>query len=140
MPTKCLALACENDQDSGGMWCERHRLAEERLVARRQISAQAWADVVAERSSQRAKGYTAEHDDAHTNGELTRAAIAYAASACGESYTADHFFPWGLGFEEDEDSERALLVKAAALLVAEIERLDRRDAMQAPPPPVESLP
>lgn len=83
-------------------------------------------DVMAERARQVAKGYAAEHDDEHSDCELARAAACYAVGS--ELHYRDvPIWPWGT-FEQGQDYRRAL-VKAAALLLAEIERVDRRDGV-----------
>ena len=89
--------------------------------------ATAFADVAAERERQvTAKGYNEEHDDLHSNGSIAAAAISFTAAALGDGKLADAMYPFGLGFvAKRDDSPRALLVKAAALLIAEIERQDR---------------
>ena len=84
-------------------------------------------DIAAERQRQIEKeGWTAEHDDEHVHGDLSMAAAAYAASASGFPDWARRTFP----SQWDDDwfkpsSPRRDLVKAGALIVAEIERLDR---------------
>lgn len=74
-------------------------------------------------------GWTIEHDDEHTDGALAQAAIPYIQAACAEELglEADElgvFWPWTEPFEPKGD-RRELLLNAAALLVAELERLDR---------------
>lgn len=70
-------------------------------------------DVLAERARQRKK-WSATHDDEHTMHELAHAA---AALLLGSAH------PWGLA--NKHHSRRARLVVAAALVLAEIERVDR---------------
>jgi hypothetical protein len=74
-------------------------------------------------------GWTIERDDHHTEGELAQAAISYIQAACAEELGLDAeelgvFWPWTEPFEPKGD-RRELLLNAAALLVAELERLDR---------------
>lgn len=77
-------------------------------------------DIASERRRQiHEKGWTPEHDDTHDKGELVRAAICYA-----DPSLVDALWPFVGNFPLGSD-RRASLVKAAALLVAEIERLDR---------------
>lgn len=85
------------------------------------------AELAAERDRQVGpEGYTPEHDDAHTDGSLARAALAYvAASAIGWSVTAITCWPWEPAAFKPT-TRRRNLVKAGALLIAEIERLDRK--------------
>ena len=97
---------------------------------------QAAIDVLAERQRQiRAEGWTLEHDDEHSNGELSRAAASYALEAA--SQLSNHFgvaselavmavkqWPWVKGSQKPS-TERRNLIKAGALILAEIERMDR---------------
>jgi len=65
-------------------------------------------DVVAERRRQiEADGWDTGHDDEYVDGELAAAAAAYAISSRGDT------------------AKREDLVRAGALILAEIERLDR---------------
>ncbi|WP_221885594.1 hypothetical protein [Pseudomonas aeruginosa] len=118
---------------------------------------QAWLDVQAERRRQvEAEGWTPEHDDEHDSGELAAAGAAYALHA------ADHLNPYSQGDGGDEapscwpwhdgiagrgegpeksepawwkpTTPRRDLVKACALALAEIERLDRAGISQSPQP------
>jgi len=99
-------------------------------------------DVLAERRRQvEAEGWTPEHDDAHRQGTVTLAAASYALSA-SDSFSrftihdldakeiASAVWPWERRWFKDADKPRRKLVKAAALILAEIERLDRA-ALQA---------
>ncbi|HFK8587365.1 hypothetical protein B8B82_05545 [Pseudomonas aeruginosa] len=102
---------------------------------------QAWLDVQAERRRQiTAEGWTPEHDDEHADGQMAQAAGCYALHAGGigtdwldgRQNGAALFWPW------DKDSwkpttPRRDLVKACALALAEIERLDRATATQGGP-------
>lgn len=82
-------------------------------------------DVLSERARQESKGYDEEHDDRYTTNELARAAIVYALSGDGvKTSLGRKMYPWPEGTFKDE-GRRANLIKAAALLVAEIERMDR---------------
>jgi hypothetical protein len=89
-------------------------------------------EVMAERLRQVDKeGWSHEHDDEHTEFELTRAAVAYAlaATATPEQPTAEDMgevWPWDPLWWKPS-SPRRNLVKAAALIIAEIERLDRAE-------------
>lgn len=82
----------------------------------------AFRDVVKERHRQQVvKGFSAEQDDTYTCGELAAAAISYIEPVEAESY-------WPVDWHDDSfkpSDNRRNLVKAAALLIAEIERLDR---------------
>lgn len=82
-------------------------------------------EIQTERSRQIAiEGWSPDHDDQrHQEGDLGRAGAAYALKSAGVR-TAKKHWPWG-----DEGwkpkSKREDLIRAAALIVAEIERLDR---------------
>lgn len=92
------------------------------------------ADIQEERFRQiSAEGWTPEHDDTHTEGEIAMAAAAYAISGAGGRDTyrygrparlAEIVWPWSKAWWKPTDRRRDL-VKAAALIIAEIERLDR---------------
>lgn len=95
-------------------------------------------EIAAERRRQiEVKGWTPEHDDTHDLGELSLAAALYAlpyeAEIAGEpllpqdSYIVlDMALDLACGWTiKPEPDKRKGLIKAAALLVAEIERLDR---------------
>ncbi|MBN9304094.1 MAG: hypothetical protein BGO82_17115 [Devosia sp. 67-54] len=94
-------------------------------------------DVLMERSRQiAAEGWTAEHDDQHDDGQLARAAAAYAifaglprqfttlAQSMGRAIPM--IWPWDAGWWKPSEQNRRNLVKAGALILAELERLDRR--------------
>lgn len=83
-------------------------------------------DVLAERQRQvNAEGWTPEHDDTHSDGSLACAASCYACAAAGLD-DAERDWPWDGGFKHAHP--RRMLVKAGALILAEIERLDRAAA------------
>ena len=91
-------------------------------------------DVLAERMRQiSAEGWTPEHDDAHQHSELARAASCYAMGA-DLLHNGQHLSPppaplWPWSHEWWKPSEpRRMLVKAGALILAEIERIDRQQA------------
>lgn len=96
----------------------------------------ALADIAAERQRQvQQEGWTLDHDDRHDAGEMARAAACYALNA-GKDRSEDDFFagvsnaaihhswPWDRSWWKPKDPRRDL-VRAGALIVAEIERLDR---------------
>lgn len=71
------------------------------------------------------KGFDPTHDDeTHTNGGLVRAAICYAAEGSEKADCRSWLAPWG-GDDFTTGERRADLIRAAALLVAEAERIDR---------------
>lgn len=95
--------------------------------------ANAIADVVSERTRQIVdEGWTPEHDDAHSEGELARAGASYALMAFSpyKQNSLPARWPWRSRFWKPTTSRRDL-VKAAALIIAEIERIDRKAACDA---------
>ena len=82
-------------------------------------------DVMNERDRQwNEEGWTPEHDDQHSGGELAIAGACYALAASGAEAAGLDWWPWSFKWWKPGDRRRDL-VKAAALLLAEIERLDR---------------
>ncbi|HFZ1016596.1 TPA: hypothetical protein ACIJRM_005373 [Klebsiella oxytoca] len=95
------------------------------------------ANVLAERKRQvSVEGWTPSHDDAHKNNEMAFAAACYAFHAaaaswdledCGteyDSHPAPKNWPWEPEWWKPK-SARADLVRAGALILAELERIDR---------------
>lgn len=64
-------------------------------------------------------GWTAEHDDLYTSNELILAAVCYALPELKQEK-----WPWLNDYWKPKD-RRKNLVRAAALIVSEIERMDR---------------
>ena len=101
------------------------------VSGRPNVANQAVIDVFEERKRQVSElGWTLDHDDAHDGGELAAAAACYAQLAhspkCGLFIKPDDW-PW----HEDHwspSTPRRMLVKSGALILAEIERLDRMAA------------
>lgn len=99
-------------------------------------------DMLAERRRQvEAEGWTPKHDDEHDKGEMARAAACYAlhAGSCfawradayqsakpheGNPAAQDSLWPWDMQWWKPKDPRRDL-VRAGALILAELERLDR---------------
>ena len=104
-------------------------------------------EIVEERLRQQSEeGWTTDHDDGHTDGQMARAASAYAYFAAlpdkvrevdqiQPMHQYDDFvktnievvrrsWPWDWSWWKPKDRRRDL-IRAAALIVAEIERLDR---------------
>jgi hypothetical protein len=78
---------------------------------------------------QQEEGWSAAHDDAYRGEELRWAAVCYALYMTQQNPPA--FWPWPPEWWKPRD-RRANLVRAAALLIAEIERIDR-DALACKP-------
>lgn len=102
-------------------------------------------DVLTERRRQvTVEGWTPEHDAAHDCGELARAAACYALHAGsryawsheayqastpheGNPQTENSLWPWDQNWWKPKNPRRDL-VRAAALIIAEIERIDHAAA------------
>lgn len=88
---------------------------------------QAARDVLAERKRQiQVEGWTPEHDDVHTGRKLARAAACYAIAdgSFTPGLTPPLAWPWDHSWFKPRDA-RSNYVRAGALILAEIERLDR---------------
>ena len=88
-------------------------------------------DIAAERQRQiEGEGFSLSRDDGYVHGQLARAAAAYAEFAgFSDSWRRNYVgppraWPWGMQWWKPRD-RRTDLVRAGALIVAEIERLDR---------------
>ena len=93
-------------------------------------------DVLAERKRQiSVKGWTAEHDDTHNDGQMAMAAAYYAAHTVNTNHMPQYVkeaingmlsfcWPWSRKWWKPSTPRRNL-VKAGALIIAEIERIDR---------------
>lgn len=106
----------------------------------------ALVDVIAERRRQvEGEVWLPSHDDSHRRGEMIMAAVAYGTNAAVQIRMAEDgwpaeqivlkseaagppsLWPWSRSWWKPKGGARRILVKAAALLIAEIERLDRRE-------------
>lgn len=88
-------------------------------------------DVLAERQRQiSAEGWTPEHDDLYVDGEMAAAAACYTINAAGWAQKVltplSMLWPWAKSWWKPTTPRRDL-VKAGALILAEIERLDRKE-------------
>ncbi|EPB5124259.1 hypothetical protein ACRJX6_000209 [Klebsiella pneumoniae] len=109
---------CELFDDNTAL---RQRIAE---LESRTVTAAA-ADVLAERQRQvTAEGWTAERDDSYQNSELADAAACYAIHAHNQGFSTPAHWPWSPTWWKQTNPRRDL-VKAGALILAEIERIDR---------------
>jgi hypothetical protein len=88
-------------------------------------------DVLAERKRQvEVEGWTPAHDDEHAKGEMAYAAAAYAVHGGSDDQDRLHssfwsiLWPWQASWWKPTTRRRDL-VKAGALILAEIDRLDR---------------
>lgn len=100
------------------------------LKEREWMVSRAVQDVLTERRRQvDEEGWTPEHDDEHKNGEMALAAACYARGYSGHhgNYPEDSddgLWPWHPSWWKPTNRRRNL-VKAAALIIADIEREDR---------------
>lgn len=122
--------------------------------AQSQALTQAACDVLAERERQvKVEGWTPEHDDQHDDGSMALAAACYTMFASvsdearqatdlpSELTTTGHsihgwsawleIWPWARSWWKPKD-RRSDLTRAGALILAEIERLDRAAAAAKP--------
>lgn len=89
-------------------------------------------DIATERRRQvEAEGYDLAHDDEHTLGQLAGAAALYAEGAhsqaiIGTPGAALYGLRWPWKGEPNWKGPRENLVRAGALIIAEIERIDRK--------------
>ncbi|QNF10903.1 ead/Ea22-like family protein [Klebsiella variicola] len=122
-----LAFAASN------RWADKFREAEQRIaeLESRTVTAAA-AAVLAERKRQvAAEGWTSGHDDEYEHGELADAAGCYALSSELFDCAGEPPRPWPWPDEWWKPTNRRRdLVKAGALILAEIERLDRASGIK----------
>jgi len=88
-------------------------------------------DIAAERQRQiEAEGWSAAHDDNHKRGQMAKAAACYALQGLRVPIDARWIlWPWADKFWNPK-SKRKNLVRAGALIAAEIDRLDRLEKTQ----------
>jgi hypothetical protein len=92
-----------------------------------EVPTQAALDVLAERRRQvEVEGWTAAADDEHAQGQMASAAACYALHTEPVGNVGDYlrFWPWAAQWWKPRDKRRNL-VKAGALILADIERIDR---------------
>lgn len=128
----CLGAGpnCYTEAEAITAWNRRAPASSEQQAAQQDALTQAARDVLAERQRQvSAEGWTPESDDRYEDGVLSDAGAAYALMSYDHygNQAQPYFWPW-------EDSwwkpgaPRRNLEKAGALILAEIERLDRAAA------------
>jgi Lar family restriction alleviation protein len=133
-------IACVRCGASGPVHFDRKENLEASWNERAPLPSCAARDVLAERARQvDEEGWTPEHDDQHEDAELARAAVVYARHAYSTpkmEYSADlaeilpEGWPWAGCYFRPQGPRRDL-VKAGALILAEIERRDRTDARKS---------
>lgn len=86
------------------------------------------------------EGWTPEHDDRHVGGELAGAAVCYAVQhlRIGNDFLrrkvetlAGELWPWATSYWKPSKDPIRNLVKAGALIAAEIDRLQRAEAKES---------
>lgn len=89
-------------------------------------------DVLLERARQiNGEGFGVARDDAYVSGELAQAAACYAASSHSRDISyMSHLWPWASEWWKPGTTREDLL-KSGALILAEIERIDRARAAQS---------
>ena|SRR3990172_2251773 len=90
-------------------------------------------EIKTERIRQIEQGWTLKHDDHHKNGEIALAAACYALESADQCSLGifKQIWPWEKEWWKPRTRRRNLM-RAAALLVAEIERFDRQARIDAP--------
>lgn len=93
-------------------------------------------DVIDERQRQQwGEKFSTDHDDQHNDGELAAAGAAYAINAADQMHPYSQgdggneqpvFWPWAVEWWKPKNPRRDL-VRAAALIIAEIEKIDRAE-------------
>lgn len=82
------------------------------------------------------KGYTPEHDDEYTGGELADAAACYAANTLflykpttvgGANANLSYVWPWELVYYNGDKTRKDQIITACAMLMAEYDRLEREE-------------
>lgn len=137
--TECggLAAAEQSDEDSEEVAMLRGEVGRLSSLLNTHIEGVAGAstggmDTLGERARQRRmEGYDDAHDDAHDDFSLSSAAIAYVMDARLRGTTGHGFtetppadWPWDIN-DWKPKTIRQTLVVAGALIIAEIERIDR---------------
>lgn len=107
----------------------KHRKTILAALSQQDAVREAARDVIAERERQQSvEGWTTKHDDKYRDGAMALAAACYALVGSGWKKEAiTNLWPrsWSYGWFKST-SPRRDLVKAGALILAEIERLDRQ--------------
>lgn len=90
------------------------------------------------------EGFSAEHDDDHTNGQLAYAAACYAFATKDSGVDLqlkepDTTWPWHESWWKPSPDPKRNIIKAMALLAAEYDRLERAEAAATPAPPPETV-
>lgn len=138
-PARRIVDAQKYDPTKADHWADdaqkRHRVTALAALTPSAVSGDAGeglAAIAAERKRQiEVEGWSTEHDDEHADCQMAGAAACYAMSAI--PHWAKHeairlLWPWSKDWWKPR-SHRENLVRAGALIAAEIERIDRFDAL-----------
>lgn len=82
------------------------------------------------------EGWDAAHDDHHEDGALTVAAICYARIRCPHENILRHsspVWPWSAKWWKPSKDRKRNLIKAGALIAAELDRLLRDEQQKQEP-------
>lgn len=136
----CWLSSVKLDADEYRQW--QARAAHGYLPATADVERDAARDVLAERRRQvDVEGWAPRTDDGYAFGELAQAAICYirGSSVSGGPDRPTNVWPWTLNWWKPSTNRRNL-VKAGALILAEIERLDRAAGQQPVTPHIAATP
>lgn len=93
--------------------------------------AAALAAIAAERRRQiEEEGYDASHDDMETKGQLAIAAACYLSYQSHLGSQIEEWWPWDFKHWKPSADRKIDLIKAGALIVAELERIARAEAVE----------
>lgn len=130
--TKARAAEENDEANARAEKAQRNReMAEMCEAALTNTQTSALRDVIAERQRQVSEeGWTPEHDDEHDAGQMAVAAGCYAlASFLNTRHSlnqiASRYWPWDWRWWKPK-GQREDLIRAGALILAEIERIDRK--------------
>ncbi|MGS3503247.1 hypothetical protein [Citrobacter koseri] len=132
-----LELKLEAEEQRNAELVHNHRVHAARLIDERgqlkqriaELEARAFnpaiLDVIAERQRQKVvEGWTSEHDDKYGKSQLLWASSCYLLNTIQPFNRIPMDWPWDSGWWKPTNPRRDL-VKAGALILAEIERIDR---------------
>ena len=124
-PSRMIERVGRDEASAIDAWNTRALLAEQAQEPKAEDApSDAARDVLAERQRQiSTEGWTPEHDDEHNGHEMAHAAACYAYPEL-TALVGVKTWPWAAEWFKVRD-HRSNYVRAAALLLAEIERLDR---------------
>jgi hypothetical protein len=128
----CKQCGKEIHEDDGRLCATCERSAADKLG---HITQGAWLICEEHRRQVETEYFGDAHDDEHTNYELSRAACCYAQMGRGGPYShpdpknPPHDWPWDAFWKPSADPVTNL-VKAGALIAAEIDRIMRMRALK----------